>query len=104
VRVRVAVVGAGIDYTHPEIHEALEDGRIVDCHGFPERLDPTQDFEGMGTYCVSVILRTMPWVSIYLARVVDAGGRLVKEGKYSAIVQVRQISRNRAYVTLGLGI
>ena len=89
VRVRVAVIGAGVDYTHPEIHQALEDGRIVDCKGFPERLDPSQDFEGVGTYCVSVIMRTMPWVSIFLARVVDEDGRLVKENRYAGAVQVK---------------
>jgi subtilisin family serine protease len=88
VRVRVAVIGAGIDCTHPEIQSALEEERIVDCRGFPETLDPAEDYEGMGTYCASVIMRTMPWVSVYLARVVDEDGRLVKENKYEGVTQV----------------
>jgi hypothetical protein len=94
VRVRVAVIGAGIDCSHPEIELALEEGRIADCRGFPESLDPAEDFEGMGTYCVSVVMRTMPWVSIYVARVVDEDGRLVKENRYEAFTQVNPLLYN----------
>lgn len=46
------------------------------------------DEQGHGTYSVSVILRTMPWVSLYVARIVDQNGHLVEDEKYLATVQV----------------
>jgi hypothetical protein len=34
-----------------------------------------------------VIVQTMPWVSIYVARVVNDDGRLVEDDNYHGIVQ-----------------
>lgn len=84
----MAIIGAGVDSSHPEISEALTDKKVIECKGFPESLDPSQDEYGHGTHAVSVILRTMPWVSIYVARVIDENGHLVEDDKYHGTVQV----------------
>jgi hypothetical protein len=81
-------VGAGIDSSHPEIRKAFEDQKIVECQGFPETQKPLCDSQGYGTFCVSVTLRTMPWVSLYVARVVNDEGDLVEDDDYLATAQV----------------
>ena len=75
--------------SHPEIRKALEEQKIVESKGFPESLEPLRDAHGYGTYCVSVTLRTMPWVSLYIARVVNDEGDLIEDDDYLATAQVR---------------
>ena len=77
-----------MDLWHPEIEEARNEKKIVECKGFPESLNPSHDEQGYGTHCVSVVLRTMPWVSIYVARVADDNGHLIEDERYTGVVQV----------------
>lgn len=87
-RIRIAIVGEGIDPSHPEIRKALEEQMIIECQGFPETLEPLHDSQGYGTYCVSITLRTIPWVSVYIARVVNDEGYLVEDDDYLATARV----------------
>jgi hypothetical protein len=84
--VKVAIIGAGVDASHPEIKAALEDKKITECKGFPKTLDPLSDGQGHGTHGVSVLLRTCPVVSVYVARVVDDNGSLAE---MTEVAQVR---------------
>jgi subtilisin family serine protease len=76
--VKVAIIGAGVDASHPEIKAALKDKKITEYKGFPKSLDPLCDEQGHGTHGVSVLLRTSPVVSVYGARVVDDNGSLAE--------------------------
>jgi hypothetical protein len=73
-----------VDATHPAIHAAREQKRIVDCFpdsGYrtsnPASPDPLCDTHGHGTHGASVLLRTAPNADLYIARVTDQGGNLI---------------------------
>jgi hypothetical protein len=90
-RVRVAILGAGVDSTHPDIRKAAENKSIAECKGFPEHFDPLHDPQNHGTYGISIALRTMPTVSLYIARVVDDDGNLFEENGYHETARVRSL-------------
>jgi len=76
------------------MQEAIERGSIGDdrCQGFPN--DPYHhskaDKHGHGTYVASVLLKTAPDVSLYIARVFNDVGRLCDgdHDDYSEIAKV----------------
>ena len=82
-RVRIAILDSGIDATHKEIagniafdvspssSEQQKRPRITAWKGFLSELDPLRDRVGHGTHCASVILRTAPYTSLYIARIFD---------------------------------
>jgi subtilisin family serine protease len=90
-RIRIAILDSGIDARHTEmaanivfdvppsssderqkaIKEANTKRCIKACRGFPQSLDPLRDRVGHGTHCASVILRTAPYTSLYIARIFD---------------------------------
>lgn len=83
-RVRIAILDTGVDVTHPVIHAAQEQKRIVDCFpdasyraSNPSSLDPFSDTHGHGTHGASVLLRTAPNANLYIARVTDENGDLI---------------------------
>ena len=53
--------------------------------GFPETLDPLRDRVGHGTHCASVILRTAPYASLYIARIFNDKEEM---SDYDAVVKV----------------
>ena len=73
-RVRVLLLGSGVDSTHPDIQLALEQKKIVKSRGFPDSLDPLEDQVGHGTHGAGVLLRTAPNAAIYVARIIDHAG------------------------------
>lgn len=92
-RVRIAILDTGVDATHPQIQVAWDSNRIVAY--FPEStnstadsdtksLDQLRDEHGHGTHGTSVLLRTAPNASIYVARVADEDGK----PRYDDIVKV----------------
>jgi hypothetical protein len=92
-RVRVAILDTGVDATHPVIHAAQKQRRIVDCFPSsraPDRSsdDPLCDTQGHGTHGASVLLRTAPNANLYIARVTDQDGNLI----YDEIPKVCLIS------------
>src|SRR5271169_158598 len=74
--VRVAILDSGVDATHPDIALALETKQIAAYKGFPESLDPLQDQHGHGTHGASVLMKTAPNVTLYVARMVDDEGEI----------------------------
>ena len=74
---------SGIDATHKEMagniafdvspasSEPKTGPRIKAWKGFPAELDPLRDRVGHGTHCASVIFRTAPYTSLYIARIFD---------------------------------
>jgi hypothetical protein len=66
--------------------------------GFPSTLDPLKDRVGHGTHSASVILRTAPYASLYIARIFDD-----KKGisDYDQVVKVRPLTLV-LYLELGL--
>jgi subtilisin family serine protease len=86
--VRVAVLDTGVDATHPEIRLALSNRRIIAYMGFPESFDPLNDQNGHGTHGVSVLLKTAPLATIYLARTVDDADRILDSNDYEETIKV----------------
>jgi hypothetical protein len=44
--------------------------------GFPRTFDPCQDRLGHGTHVASVILKTSPYVALYIARIFSDDGQM----------------------------
>lgn len=86
-QVKIAILDTGIYATHPQIRDALQKGNIKKYKGFPEALEPLRDGHGHGTHCTSVLLRTAPNASLYIARVADDNGKLSSDDNYFHITQ-----------------
>lgn len=89
--IKVAIIDTGVNIRHPKISNAFNMGAITDdcCQSFPGRLDPKADFDGHGTHVASVLLRTAPNVSLYIARVADDEGIIVGGPDYEGVAHVR---------------
>jgi hypothetical protein len=78
---------------HPEFKEHMKNGTISKnrCKGFPKTLDPCDDKNGHGTHAASVLLQTAPDIDLYIARVVDDTGNIIKENDYEGVINVRVV-------------
>ena len=92
-RVRIAILDTGVDMAHPQIRAARDANRIgAFFPDFPDQTShsdftstyPFRDLHGHGTHGASVLLRTAPNATIYIANVVDGDGEL----NYDNIVKV----------------
>jgi len=95
-RVKVAILDSGIDSRHSEMAQNIFQPCPVNCtteteadiksrddhraikswRGFPSTLDPCQDRLGHGTHIASVILKTSPYVALYIARIFSDDGQM----------------------------
>lgn len=80
--VRVAIFDTGVDAAHPDIALALTTKQIAEVKGFPGSLDPLQDRHGHGTHGASVLAKTAPKATLYIARVFDDQGNMTPENDY----------------------
>jgi subtilisin family serine protease len=87
-RVHVAILDSGVDATHPDIVLALETKQIAAFKGFPESLNPLQDQHGHGTHGASVLMKTAPNATLYIARIVDDKGKISEKNDYLNTVDV----------------
>jgi len=87
-RVRIAILDSGVDSTHPEMIAAMQDGTIAKYKGFPDSLHPICDLKGHGTHGTSVLIKTAPTATIYVARVADDEGKFIKDNGYFYVAQV----------------
>jgi hypothetical protein len=55
---------------------------IVEGKGFPDTLDPFDNNHGDGTHALSVVLKTNPMVSVFIARVIDNVGNIIEDDDY----------------------
>jgi len=92
VPIKVAVIDTGVNFGHREIQTAIQNGNIrkEHCQGFPSdpNHDPTADKNGHGTYVASVLLRTAPDVSLYIARAFNDAGRPRDRNDYKELANV----------------
>jgi hypothetical protein len=58
------------------------------CKAFPETLDPCDDKHGHGTHATSVLLQTAPDIELYIARVADDTGNIIKDNDYEGVINV----------------
>ena len=86
--VRVAILDSGVDATHPDISLALETKQIAAYKGFPESLNPLQDKHGHGTHGASVLMKTAPNATLYVACMVDDKGEISEKNDYLNTVKV----------------
>ena len=87
---KVAILDTGVDRSDRIIQNAIRNGLINenDCRGFPASLKPLEDAYGHGTHCASVILRTAPLITLYVARIADDFGNIPADNSYSMLVEV----------------
>jgi hypothetical protein len=69
--VRVAILGFGVDVTHPDLRKALAEHRIGGCRSFPNSLSSSPDNDGSGTHAASVLLKMAPTAILFMAQVGD---------------------------------
>lgn len=69
--IRVALLDSGVDLNHSFFKDYATSLR-KHARGFPPELDPCEDRKGSGTYSASVILKTSPDVTLYIARVIGS--------------------------------
>ena len=93
--IKVAIIDTGVNFENWAIQEAIEGGNIQGkyCKGFPkdEHHDPTADKNGHGTYVASVLLRTAPNVSLYIARAFNDAGRPCDQDDYKELTNVHAL-------------
>lgn len=58
------------------------------CKAFPETLDPCDDKSGHGTHATSILLQTALDIELYITRVADDAGNIIKDNDYEGIVNV----------------
>jgi subtilisin family serine protease len=100
--VKVAIIDTGIYWQHPEFKKHIAEGALSKrrCEAFPKphkpcdvtlTLDPCDDKHGHGTHAASVLLQTAPDIELYIARVADDTGNIIKDNDYEGIVEVYAI-------------
>ena len=77
---------------HPIIAHSLDRKVIRVCHGFPDCLDPKADWNGHGTYVISVLLKTASEIDLFVARVVGDEGQFIEADDYQEVANVRRFS------------
>lgn len=89
--VKVAIIDSGICMQHPIIKDYINRGAISKdrCKAFPETLDHLDDKHGHGTHAASVLLQTAPNIELYIARVADDVGNIVKYNDYEGVLNVQ---------------
>lgn len=91
-RIKIAILDSGIDGTHKDIKDDLENPKtkrsIRAWQAFPDHFNPLQDITGHGTHGASVLLKTAPHIALYVARITDNNGDICSEHNYDAIVKV----------------
>ena len=82
--VKVAILDTGVNFQHCKIKDAINAER---CQGFPAdpKYDPQADNNGHGTQVASVLLRTSPDISLYIARVVDDAGKITSDSEVAKV-------------------
>jgi hypothetical protein len=60
----------------------------TNCKGFPNTLDPLHDRDGHGTHVASVLRRTDPLASLYIARIADDSRHIPSDNDYMYTVEV----------------
>jgi hypothetical protein len=85
-------------WQHPGFKEHIQIGSLNKrlCKAFPETLNPCDDKHGHGTHAASVLLQTAPNIELYIARVADDAGVIVKENDYQGVINVRAIWSKQA--------
>ena len=83
-----------MNFEHRIIDEAVKVTRAIEeknCRGFPddEHHNPKVDKNGHGTFVASVLLKTAPDVSLYIARAFDDAGRSLPDEDYEQTAEVR---------------
>jgi Subtilase family len=88
--VKVAILDTGLCWQHPEFKEHIQRGSInkTRCRAFPATLDPCDDKHGHGTHAASVLLQTAPDIELYIARVADDTGNIIKDNDYDGVINV----------------
>jgi subtilisin family serine protease len=88
--VKVAILDTGVCWQHPEFKEHIQMGSInkTRCKAFPETLDPYDDKHSHGTHAASVLLQTAPNIKLYIARVADDTGIIIKDNDYDGVINV----------------
>ena len=90
-RVRIAILDTGMDITHPQIQAAqsringyFSNSTDIPPNSVSDSLELIQDYHGHGTHRASVLLRTAPDASIFVAKVTHNDGKL----NYDQIIEV----------------
>jgi subtilisin len=96
--VKVAILDTGIYWQHPEFEERRGSVSKKRCIAFPDTLDPCNDKHGHGTHAASVLLRTAPNVLLYIARVADDTGSIIKDNEYEGVINVLPVSSKLKFV------
>jgi hypothetical protein len=89
-RIKVAILDTGVDENDETIIAAQEYDSIKpeNCKGFPEEFNPMRDTVGHGTHAASVLFKTAPLASIYIARITDETGLIPSDDNYKSTVEV----------------
>lgn len=89
--VKVAIIDSGVCMQHPIIKNHIGMGAISRhrCKAFPETLDRLDDKNGHGTHVASILLRTAPGINLYIARVTDDAGNIIKDNDYEGVLNVQ---------------
>lgn len=89
-RIKVAILDTGVDENDEAIKRAESDESLIreNCVGFPKTLNPLHDRNGHGTHVASVLLRTAPFTSLYIARIADDARHISSDNDYKSTVEV----------------
>lgn len=92
---KIAILDSGIDLSHPDVKDALDDGRILGYTSFVNDSD-IQDRCGHGTHIAGLLLDLAENIRIYVAKIMDtaeAEGEAVRQN----IVQVATYLKAQAH-------
>lgn len=106
--IKVAVLDSGVDRSDPhlkfessvnETDPPKKEFRLINeiaiheknCRGFPPSLKPLEDECGHGTQCAVALLRTAPYVELYVGRIMQREMRISTDNEYTATAQVTRI-------------
>jgi subtilisin family serine protease len=91
--VKVAILDTGVCIQHPNIDKHKKLGAIdkARCRAFPDTLDSWDDKNGHGTHVTSVLLQTAPDIDLYIARITDAAGTIIKDNNYQGVIDVQAL-------------
>jgi hypothetical protein len=114
-RIKIAILDTGIDSMQTEManniviaypESSTRDERndikarnskrsIKEWKGFPSTLNPLRDQMGHGTHCASVILRTAPYSTLYIARIFNDEKEI---SDYDEVVKVIPFNSDSVFI------